>query len=370
MKKEKFLIIQLYSNGDCLYATTIARQLKNDYPGCSVTWAIAPFCSSILRNNPYVDEIWNVSYITDRTLETFRTNRQRLIKEAKEKAFDEIFFTQIIEENFSFYNGLVRSSIFAAFRKPITVPVEPVLFLDDSERKRVEEFARKHQIKDTDFIVLFESAPQSGQLSMDTQQALHLATRISKEDPAIRFILSSATPIPGENHSIIDGSVLTLRETAFLTHYCNLLIGCSSGITWSSTSTAAKKIPSIQLLNKNAYLFNSPTLDHLRVGLPIERWLELNEFDEEKLMACIVEIKNQGFETAKKKFEEKPVQTFKLYRGITHTFLREGKLKSLSKFISRNFKIYGFNFSMLRYILLGIMLFPAQLLVDAFNKKN
>lgn len=370
MGRERFLIVQLYSNGDCLYATAIARQLKNDFPGCHLTWAIAPFCAAILRNNPFVDEIWSVDYITDRTIETFRANRQLLFEEANKKGFDQIFFTQIIEENFSFYNGLVRSSIFAAFQRAITVPVEPVLVLDDSEKNKVEDFVRKHDLKTTDFVILFESAPQSGQLAMDTQQALHLARRISNEDPSTRFILSSATPIPDESYSIIDGSVLTLRETAFLTHYCNLLIGCSSGITWSSTSTAAKKIPSIQLLNKNAYLFNSPTLDHLRADLPADRWLELTEFDEEKLISCITIIKEHGFEKAKKQFGQKPVQTFKLYRGITHTFLKDGRLSSLQKFISRNLKIYGFNFSMLRYIFLGIVLFPAQLIVDSINKRH
>ena len=370
MKKERFLIIQLYSNGDCLYATAIARQLKNDFPDCHITWAIAPFCAVILRNNPYVDEVWSVSYITDRTIETFRANRQQLFREANEKEFDQVFFTQIIEENFSFYNGLVRSSIFAAFQRPITVPVEPILVLDESEKNKVEEFVKKHDLKSSDFVILFESAPQSGQLTMDTQQALHLSKRIIEEDTSIRFILSSATAIPEENYSIIDGSVLTLRETAFLTHYCNLLIGCSSGITWSSTSTAAKKIPSIQLLNKHAYLFNSPTLDHLRVGLPADRWLELTTFDEEKLMTCIGSVKEKGFETARKQFGQNPIQTFKLYRGITHTFLAKGRLKSLGKFISRNFKIYGFNFSMLKYIFLGIVLFPAQHVANAFNKKG
>lgn len=370
MKGERFLIIQLYSNGDCLYATTIARQLKNDFSGCKVTWAIAPFCTAILRNNPYVDEVWVVDYITDRTIETFRANRKRLFREANEKGFDKIFFTQIIEENFAFYNGLVRSSIFSAFQQPITVPVEPVLVLDESEKNKVEEFVKKNDFKRTDFIVLFESAPQSGQLAMDTKQALHLAKRIINEDPSIRFILSSATPLSNENHSIIDGSVLTLRETAFLTHYCNLLIGCSSGITWSSTSNAAKKIPSMQLLNKNAYLFNSPTLDHLRIGLPADRWLEITEFDEEKLMACITTIKTQSFEAAKNQFGQKPAQTFKLYRGITHTFLKKGQLKLLGKFISRNLKIHGLNLSMLKYIFLGIVLFPAQLVVNSSNKKN
>ena len=111
-----------------------------------------------------------------------------------------------------------------ALQRPITVPVEPVLILDESEKAKVEEFVKKHSIKDSDFIVLFESAPQSGQLAMDTQQALHLAKQLTSKDSSTRFILSSATPIPEESHSIIDGSALTLRETAFLTHYCNLLL--------------------------------------------------------------------------------------------------------------------------------------------------
>jgi ADP-heptose:LPS heptosyltransferase len=368
--KKRFLIIHLFSNGDCLYATAIARQLKRDFPGCHITWAIAPFCASILNNNPYVDEIWPVSYIKDRTIETFRANRKRLFDEAEQKGFDKIFFTQILEENFSFYNGLVRSSIFAAFQRRITVPVDPVLELTEEEKNKVRQFVEKHNLKTGDFVILFECAPQSGQLAMDIQQATHLSNRLAKEDQSIRIILSSATPLSEENYSIIDGSVLTLRETAFLTHYCNLLIGCSSGITWSGTSTAAKNIPSIQLLNKNAYLFNSPTLDHLRVGLPIDRWLELTEFDEEKLLNCVITVKTKGFDSAKQQFGEKPVQTFKLYRGITHSFLAKAELSLLRKFILRNIKLYGFNLSMLKSILLGIVLFPVQLIVNATAKKN
>lgn len=368
--RKRFLIIQLFSNGDCLYATAIARQLKNDFLECHITWAIAPFSASILKNNPYVDEVWPVSSITDRTIETFRSNRKRLFEEARQRGFDNIFFTQIIEENFAFYDGLVRSSIFAAFGKPITVPVDPVLELDEGEKNKVQEFVKRHAFKNDEFIILFECAPQSGQAVMDFQHALHLSNRLVKKDSSIRVILSSATPVSNESYSIIDGSVLTLRETAFLTHHCNLLIGCSSGITWSSTSTAAKKIASIQLLNKRAYLFNSPTLDHLRVGLPIHRWLELTEFDEEKLIACISAIQSQGFDTARKLFGQEPVQTFKLYRGITHTFLAKGQFGLLGKFISRNIKLYGFNLSMLKSIALGVVLFPAQLVINYIKKKN
>jgi ADP-heptose:LPS heptosyltransferase len=55
---QQFLIVQLISNGDCLYATTVARQIKNDYPNCHLTWAVSSMCRKTLDLNPYIDEIW------------------------------------------------------------------------------------------------------------------------------------------------------------------------------------------------------------------------------------------------------------------------------------------------------------------------
>ena len=64
----KFLLGQLNANGDCLYATILARQIKKDYPGCELTWAISSQCSHILKGNPDVDKIWalNVESLADR----------------------------------------------------------------------------------------------------------------------------------------------------------------------------------------------------------------------------------------------------------------------------------------------------------------
>ncbi|MEQ1577992.1 MAG: hypothetical protein ABL894_10090, partial [Hyphomicrobium sp.] len=56
----RILLGQLGSNGDCLYATTIARQIKKDFPGCHLTWAISSLCTRVLDNNPDVDEVWEV----------------------------------------------------------------------------------------------------------------------------------------------------------------------------------------------------------------------------------------------------------------------------------------------------------------------
>ena len=52
--------MHLVSLGDCLYVTAVARQIKQDYPGCHLTWAISSRCSQVIQNNPYVDEIWEV----------------------------------------------------------------------------------------------------------------------------------------------------------------------------------------------------------------------------------------------------------------------------------------------------------------------
>ena len=56
-KKKRIALVQLFSNGDCLYATTVARQIKTDYPGCYLAWVIAGFCKNILDENPFVDEV-------------------------------------------------------------------------------------------------------------------------------------------------------------------------------------------------------------------------------------------------------------------------------------------------------------------------
>ena len=71
-QQRKILLVQLFSNGDCLYATTVARQIKKDYSGCHLTWAIAGFCKTIIANNPYVDEIMEVNSVAKNDVEAFR----------------------------------------------------------------------------------------------------------------------------------------------------------------------------------------------------------------------------------------------------------------------------------------------------------
>ena len=55
-KTPRILIGHLTSNGDILYSSAIARQIKEvDYPGCHLTWAAGSGGAKTLAFNPYID---------------------------------------------------------------------------------------------------------------------------------------------------------------------------------------------------------------------------------------------------------------------------------------------------------------------------
>ena len=123
-KKKRVLIGQLGSFGDCLYATAVARQIKNDYPDCHLTWAIGSIYRSILEGNPYIDEIWEFPLSSRNDLLDLWQKFEDEANERKKRGdFDEIFLTQVFPNNLKNFDGTLRSSIFRAYNKPITVPV-------------------------------------------------------------------------------------------------------------------------------------------------------------------------------------------------------------------------------------------------------
>ena len=183
------------------------------------------------------------------------------------------------------------------------------------------------------------------------------------------MILSGPRPYNFNHSNIIDGNTLSIRETVGLTHYCTLLLGCSSGISWAATSIAAKPLPMVQILAPDAYYFNPLSLTYKKLGKPAERLIELIHFDSSKLEKVFADIFHHGFEEAKKKHSQYVKPQFRLYRGIVHQFLKKGQLSEIATFVRVNFKENGFNISMMKYMLIGLLLFPIQLIVDQ-TKKN
>lgn len=360
----KILLVHLYSNGDCLYATTVARQIKHDYPGCHLTWAIATFCKSIIANNPYVDQIMEIDSIEKNDVVAFRKFKKQI---KKDKRFDKIFITHNMDTNLAYYNGSIRSGILRAYPNPITVPVQPVLQLYEKEIENVAAFTKKNELHKYKHVILFEFAPQSKQIKISKNFSLSIAEKIT-EDPEVAIILSSANKINHANKNIIDGSELTLRETAALTHSCTLLLGCSSGITWISTSDGAKQLPMIQLINPGAAWMNSVSIDFKMFGLDVDTVIEITDMNETKIINCLKEAMINLTE-ARKNFNSDIKVNFKTTRKIVYNLLCYLEFEAISTHIKVNKEAYGNNISFYKEVLLGIVTAPFKLIKNLFIKK-
>lgn len=291
--------------GDCLYATAIARQIKQDYPDCHLTWAISSLYRTIIDGNPFVDEIWEIPQSNVNNMsETWYLFQQEAMTKKRIGEYDEVFFTQVHPANFHNYDGTGRSSLFRGYPHPLTVSIQPVIRLYDTEVQNVKRFAAENHIEPQDSVVLFECSSTSGQSYVTPEFALQTVQWTAQKNNHIKFVLSSDKCISQQLPNIIDGSVLTFRENAELTHYCTLLVGCSSGISWLATSDWAKPIPQIQLLKKTTRMYASMLNDAKYFHLPTDHIIELVDAPPEhvsKILLCSFE---NGFDVARKQFQQ------------------------------------------------------------------
>jgi hypothetical protein len=346
---KRFLIGQLGSFGDCLYATTVARQIKNDYPGSHLTWAIGSIYRSILDGNPYVDEIWEFPLSSRiNLLDRWQQFENEAVERKNRGDFDEIFLTQVFPNNLKNFDGTLRSSIFRAYNKPITVSVSPVLRLLPTEVENVRIFAESHHLEMRKHVILFETSPKSGQSFVTLEFALEVSKKIIEKTPDLCVILSSNESVNSPDERIIDGSVLSFRENAELTKYCTLLIGCSSGISWLSTSDWAKQLPMIQLLKKETFVYASFVHDHEYQGIPTDLIIEMTECSVNTLYLCIEVIINGRFDVARRIYHEQIKINFNSYVSIIGgALLQNRKYKEAFSSLRYTIKRYGFRHQIL-----------------------
>lgn len=329
-KQKKILLGHLGRRGDCLYATAIARQIKQDFPDSHLTWAISSMCRSVIEGNPYVDEIWELPLNSNEEIVAAWKQFEIDAKNKKNQGeYDEVYLTQVHPGNFQNYDGTCRASIFRGYSRPITVSVQPVVRLSDKEIENVRKFAQLHQLSMKKNVILFECASSSGQSFVTPDFAFKVAKKVLKNNPDVYFILSSNLPIhPTESH-IIDGSLLSFKENAELTKYCSLLVGCSSGISWLATSDWAKPLPKIQLLKADTVMYASMIHDAMFFGLPTEQILEIQDCKPEHVASCIQVIFDSGFKSAKQKYHQDIPVNFSFYlKQLSWELLR---LKELGK---------------------------------------
>lgn len=362
----RILMLQLYSNGDCLYATAVARQIKQDYPGCYLIWAISTFCKDIIANNPFVDEILEVNSVPKNNVAAFRKFKKAIYNQKKEGVYDYIFNINNIDTNQCYYDGTIRGNILGAYPGAINVSVQPVLHIFQSEKDKVHEFVAAHKFNSFSNVILFEFAPQSGQSKLTKSDALIIAEEILKKGN-YAIILSSSMSIESNHPSIIDGSKLSIRETAYLTNYCSFLIGTSSGITWASTSDCGKILPMVQLLNPFAKWSNSVSLDFQRFKIPNKGVIEIWDLKQNDLVEC-VSLAIKDFEYAHQLFNQTLPIHFKTSQSIVYNLLCYFEFKSILEHIRVNVKIYGFKFSFFGQVIMGFLIFPFKLVRNLISK--
>lgn len=346
----KILLVQLGSNGDCLFVTTIAKQIKEiDYPGCKLTWMIGSNCSHIIENNHFIDEkiIIPIKDINDLWFK--RNNINDLIqKETVNLNFDKIFITDFTKENAKLRFGTTRSTLFRCYNHRITISPDPQIFLNNEEIENVKIFCDKNLIIKGENNILFECSPQSGQSNISFEKAIKIAELVISEKKNVKIILSSNIKFTHPTKNIIDASVLSIRENAELVNFCNLMVGCSSGLTWLATSNWANKIPMIQLLSpfiKNGVIPASVKTDFEYLGLPLNDIIELYDPEDDLISECILCVYQTSFNFTRKKFDEYNLNMFKNNRLLFESNIL--LFKKIYIFLTNNFSNINFSFEKL-----------------------
>jgi ADP-heptose:LPS heptosyltransferase len=346
--QKKILLGMLVANGDCLLATVLARQIKKDYPGCHLTWAISNLCRQVIENNPDVDAIWEISLPDKKAGE--KEGWFSFVAEAeKRKAggeFDEVFFTQIYPSNVHYYDGTTRGTIYNAYPGKITVNATPVLRLKEEEIMKVRDFAAEHKLQNYKNVILFECSSFSGQSFVTSEWALTVSEKLLELYDDLFIIISTHQPLDTKQTRIAVAHTLSLRQNAELTKYCSLLVGCSSGITWMATTDWAKKLPMIQFLKRGiGFTFASVAWDHSYWGLDDSQILESTKDDIGHAVALISLVMEKGIVKSKPVFHQKLRPKFFSLLKYSFMYFRRGKFgksfRIVLNFIKRNYLLTG-----------------------------
>jgi hypothetical protein len=311
---DRILLGQLGANGDCLYATILARQLRQDHPRAHITWAISNQCMGLLRNNPDVDEVWEVPVSGwDEHGMAWRIFEREALRRYQRRDFDLVLLSQIWPSHFENYDGTVRPSILRSYGSLITVPIENVICLTDEEIENVDRFVKETHLLDCEHRILFECSSKSGQSFVTPEFAQAVAGRIYDTLGSATVIFSTHLPMTIRDRRSRYAGKLSLRESAFLTHHCTLFVGCGSGGTVAASSTASKPLPMIQLLSSSTSVFASFAHDFEYFGITNRPIIEITNEYPQYAADCIVSFCREGFATAKERFGERIPLNFYLY---------------------------------------------------------
>lgn len=341
---EHILLGQLGSNGDCLYATAVARQIKLDHPRAHLTWGIADLTRDAVRHLPYVDDWWEFPVRNFSEMERAwpRFEREALARHGSGE-FTRLIMTQIWPGNMRHFDGTVRPSLYRAYPSRITESATVHIHLTVEEREQVDAWVADTVAPRGDRVCLIECSAKSGQSFMTQALAQEVAAQVAVAVPDGVVILSTHLPMVSDNPRILWGGHLSIRQTAHLTHYVDLFMGCGSGLTVATTSSAAKAdIPSIQVLAESASVFGSFRHDFDYWGRPSGHFLETTSTDASILANIVITALRNGISAAKAMFDQPPPLEFSWYRYlIRETLLRRSRFVEAAQSLILTSDRYG-----------------------------
>ncbi|MCT0199554.1 hypothetical protein KQ313_07675 [Synechococcus sp. CS-1325] len=341
----KAALVQLDANGDCLYATTIARQIKQDHPGCHLTWWISSRCSSLLLANPYVDEVVTVDLPDwtnfSRDLIWALASREIMRRQAGSQAYDRIWFPQVYPDNFRYFDGTVRPSMFRGYDRPISVPIDPVICLTSEERERVEAFALEHRLLERGRVVLFECSSNSMQSHVTPDFAKKVARLSAARNMDLFFLLSTMQPLGRDlPPNAVSASALTMRENLALLDYCSDFIGCGSGLTVVATCEQAKKVPNLQILDSRRSVLGSFFHDFHYWGKPTSHFIEMRDATPRVTVECLRRSAGSDLKEAIAEFHRPVPVTFSFLNSIGKSLMDRGMYLDAAESLAHAFRRY------------------------------
>lgn len=341
----KVALVQLDANGDCLYATTIARQIKQDYPGCHLTWWISSRCRNLLTGNPYVDEVVSVDLSdwsnVSRDIIWTLAMRQVVRRQTGPEPYDRIWTPQVYPDNFCRFDGTVRPSMFRGYDRPITVPIDPIIALTPEEESRAAAYAAEHSLLAKGRVVLFECSSNSMQSHVTPDFAKEVArlSAAAKED--IFFLLSTMQPLGGDlPANAVSAASLTMRENLALLDHCTDFIGCGSGLTVVATCDRAKKVPILQILDSGRSVLGSFHHDFSYWGKPTDMLIELGDATPEETFACLRRCQGTGMQGAIEAFHRPVPVTFDFLHTISDYLIERGQYLDAAESLAHTYRRY------------------------------
>jgi hypothetical protein len=341
----KVALVQLDANGDCLYATTIARQIKQDYPGCHLTWWISSRCSNLLTGNPYVDEVVSVDLSdwsnVSRDIIWTLAMRQIVRRQTGPDPYGRIWTPQVYPDNFRRFDGTVRPSMFRGYDRPITVPIDPVIALTPEEESRAAEYAVEHGLAAKGRVVLFECSSNSMQshVTPDFAKEVALLSADAKED--IFFLLSTMQPLGDDlPANAVSAASLTMRENLALLDHCSDFIGCGSGLTVVATSERAKNVPILQILDSGRSVLGSFHHDFSYWGKSTDMFIELGDATPAETFECLRRCDGSGMKVAIAEFHRPVPVTFDFLHSISNYLIVRGQYLDAAESLAHTFRRY------------------------------